>query len=149
MPPADTGPKAGRISLPDFVGKWHLSRDIKEHTGGTIRFTGEAILSGSHAQVAYRESGVVTLANNKTIPAERTYFWRAGLNGQIDVFFADERFFHSFSTDKPYAEHLCGDDRYKVTYDFTRWPVWTSVWQVKGPRKDYTMVSRYAACNET
>lgn len=143
-PAANTGPKMGRISLTEFVGKWRLTRDIQEHTGGITTFSGEAVLSESDAQLEYRESGRVTLANSKTIHAERIYIWRNGLNGQIDVYFADKRFFHSFSADKPYAEHLCGNDLYKVTYDFTRWPVWESVWQVKGPRKDYTMVSHYA-----
>jgi hypothetical protein len=41
------------------------------------------------------------------------------------------------------TEHPCGDDHYTVQYDFRSWPQWTAVWQVSGPRKDYTSRSAY------
>ena len=132
------------ICLADFAGKWRITREIKDHSGGTTTFDGEANLSGCDDQMRYSESGQVTLSNNRTIQAERTYLWRKGSDGQIDVYFDDGRFFHRFSAGKPYAEHLCGDDLYKVSYDFTQWPVWRSTWRVIGPRKDYTMVSCYS-----
>ena len=144
MPSAEKNTHVEHKSFADFAGKWRITREIKDHSGGTTTFYGEANLSGCDDQMRYSESGQVTLSNNRTIQAERTYLWRKGSDGQIDVYFDDGRFFHRFSAGKPYAEHLCGDDHYKVIYDFTQWPVWYSTWRVNGPRKDYTMVSCYS-----
>ena len=94
--------------------------------------------------LAYNEKGEVTAPNGSVMPAERRYFWQQSQTGLFEVLFDDERYFHTFSASNPNAEHLCGDDNYVVCYDFTKWPVWRSTWQVKGPRKDYTMVSEYS-----
>jgi hypothetical protein len=60
------------------------------------------------------------------------------------VYFADGTFFHRFAlSPQPEAAHFCAPDQYDVTYNFTDWPHWSSTWRVKGPRKDYTMQSRY------
>lgn len=94
--------------------------------------------------LAYYEKGEVIAPNGSVMPAERRYFWQQPQTGLFEVLFDDERYFHTFSASNPNAEHLCGDDNYVVRYDFTAWPVWRSTWQVKGPRKDYTMVSEYS-----
>ena len=41
------------------------------------------------------------------------------------------------------SDHPCGADLYRVEYDFSRWPEWSAVWDVSGPRKNYTMESRF------
>lgn len=130
-------------SLEHFAGKWRLNREITSGSGDAFVFAGRANFTWQQSGLVYNESGEVTLPNNKTMQSERTYFWRQGPANQLEVYFDDQRYFHSFSGTTPYAEHRCGDDHYKVRYTFGRWPFWTSVWQVSGPRKDYTMVSRY------
>ena len=44
--------------------------------------------------------------------------------------------------DDPKAEHHCGQDLYRVSYDFAP-DTWLSVWEVEGPAKDYSMTTRY------
>jgi len=39
--------------------------------------------------------------------------------------------------------HWCDPDQYDGQYDFSRWPEWRCIWQVRGPRKDYRMTSLY------
>lgn len=129
--------------LSDFVGKWQLSRTIVQKNGDTFLFDGSADFTWHDGQLLYQESGQVKAPNGNVLLAERTYIWQAALNNQFDVLFDDKRYFHTFSAAKPYGEHLCGNDHYVVNYTFTRWPAWTSTWQVKGPRKDYQMNSRY------
>ncbi|APD95140.1 hypothetical protein BM523_14625 [Alteromonas mediterranea] len=122
-----------------YVGKGHISKDdiSKKHkdNGGAHKET---------ATLVYYEKGEVTAPNGSVMPAERRYFWQQPQTGLFEVLFDDERYFHTFSASNPNAEHLCGDDNYVVRYDFTKWPVWRSTWQVKGPRKDYTMISEYS-----
>jgi hypothetical protein len=62
------------------------------------------------------------------------------------VLFADGRPFHAFDPGaaRPEAAHDCPPDLYRVRYDFSDWPDWQAAWEVRGPRKDYRMVSRYA-----
>jgi hypothetical protein len=77
--------------------------------------------------------------------ASRGYSWRDGGAGTIEVWFEDGRFFHRFCADEPEpaAAHDCPPDRYRVRYDFGRWPRWQAEWRVSGPRKDYGIVSRF------
>jgi hypothetical protein len=74
--------------------------------------------------------------------AERVYLWRASGAG-IEVLFDDGRPFHRID-DSAEAAHWCDPDQYDVTYEFGRWPKWSSRWRVLGPRKDYVMVSNYS-----
>lgn len=129
--------------LADFVGTWQLSRTIEQRDGARFLFVGEAHFTWRDTHLLYQEAGQVTAPNGNVMPAQRSYIWQQLAAGKFDVLFDDKRYFHSFSAETPNAEHLCGDDHYKVSYTFVSWPIWTSTWQVKGPRKDYEMRSRY------
>ena len=59
------------------------------------------------------------------------------------VDYADGRPFHEFDPARPRAAHWCDPDDYRVRYDFTRWPLWRAEWEVRGPRKDYLMMTDY------
>ena len=138
-------------TLGDFAGRWTLTRKIIQRNGDVFAFMGEAEFSwleGSEHEesraLAYFENGEVTAPNGHVMPAERRYFWQQLQTGLFEVLFDDKRYFHSFSATNPNAEHLCGDDNYVVRYDFSTWPVWRSTWKVIGPRKDYTMISKYS-----
>jgi hypothetical protein len=134
------------MRLTDFAGVWRLTRRIDDmltsrqgHFSGTATFTAEA------DGLDYREIGELQLAALPPMTAVRRYFWRDS-GDEIAVFFADGAPFHSFAKDGDGAgtPHLCGSDLYRVRYDFGDWPVWHAQWQVKGPRKDYVLASRYA-----
>ncbi|MGK7754529.1 MULTISPECIES: DUF6314 family protein [unclassified Roseovarius] len=128
--------------LAEFEGKWRLERDVVHAGAPPARFEGTASFMPDDGGLSYRETGVLTVAGQAPMRAERGYLWRVGVGGGIDVLFEDARFFHSI-TDSAEARHWCDPDMYHVAYDFTLWPEWTATWAVRGPRKAYRMVSRY------
>ncbi|MCV2865348.1 DUF6314 family protein [Albidovulum sediminicola] len=132
------------LRLADFAGRWRIERDILDQRAGQQgRFEGTATFSPEGAGLRYAEEGSLTLGAGAPVRAVRDYLW-AEAGGRIAVAFADGRPFHDFAPDDPGATHFCAPDHYEVRYDFSRWPDWTAEWTVRGPRKDYTMVSRYS-----
>lgn len=129
--------------LSDFEGRWELSRTILQSNGDTFSFKGEAKFVRHNMAMLYQEDGYVTAPNGYVMPAQRHYIWQQASANKFEVLFDDGRYFHSFSALEPNAKHLCGDDLYTVNYQFSKWPTWSSKWQVKGPRKDYEMHSFY------
>lgn len=131
--------------LGDFAGEWALSRQIADAKyGQNGKMIGKVSFAARDGGLIYRETGQLTLAAGAVMQAERSYLWDADDTG-IVVRFADGAPFHRFD---PVGQvqgtaHLCGDDWYNVTYDFTAWPNWQAKWVVTGPRKDYTSVTRY------
>lgn len=136
---------AGPGSLWSFEGDWRLARRI-EHAGGRgdARLSGTARFLRSGRTLIHHESGTLSIdgVQGSGMRAERRYLWRTDA-GWIAIHFEDGRPFHGIplGVARPEATHLCGSDRYAVRYDFGRWPEWTAVWRVTGPRKDYTMTS--------
>lgn len=135
---------SGPQALNDFEGRWALHREVSEARGPGGMFEGEAEFAPDGAGLRYVERGVLHLPGRPAMKAERVYLFRAAGQG-IAVLFDDERPFHAIAlgTARPKAAHWCDPDQYDVGYDFTAWPVWTARWQVRGPRKDYVMRSRY------
>jgi hypothetical protein len=126
--------------LADFLGIWRLGRSITHADGTQGQFHGQAqwILEGEAAR--YHEAGTLQIAGQGAFQAERRYLWDADLN----VYFDDGRFFHQVPQTGGEAAHWCDPDHYKVRYAFENWPEWQARWQVRGPRKDYTMTTRYS-----
>lgn len=144
-PDMPSAPKAAIPVFGDFAGLWHLRRQISEFRGGQSgRFEGTATFTPDAAgHTAYTEEGILRLGDGMPLRATRDYRWRFAA-GRIAVDYADGRPFHSFDPAHPQAEHLCGPDLYHVTYDFARWPLWRALWVVRGPHKDYRMISDYS-----
>ncbi|WP_210527491.1 DUF6314 family protein [Rubellimicrobium arenae] len=134
------------LHLDDFRGEWRLGRRIADHLSGQAgRFDGDARLWRDGDGLRYREEGQLRLGQGPAFAAHRDYLWLAA-GDLIEMRFPDGRPFHNF---RPWGralgtDHPCGRDLYRVTYDFTAWPVWTATWWVTGPAKDYEMVSSYA-----
>ena len=133
--------------LSDFIQRWQLDRQIDDHltsqTGmlaGQVRFT----QTGPN-DLDYAETGELRLATLAPMRAERRYLWTFDKEGVI-VRFADGSAFHRFDLGESGrgTDHHCGDDLYRVHYDFRQWPRWRAVWTVTGPRKTYTSISDYA-----
>jgi Family of unknown function (DUF6314) len=134
------------MRLQAFAGLWDLEREVEDvRAGRTGRFSGTARFALAAGGLAYREEGTLSFQGSPPLEASRSYLWRDGGAGTLEVLFEDGRFFHRFCADEPEpaAEHDCPPDRYRVRYDFGRWPRWQAAWRVEGPRKDYGMVSRY------
>lgn len=124
--------------LADFIGKWCITREITHADGTRASFAGVAEWLPAEGGADYVERGVLDMGTAR-FNAERRYRW----SDDLDVYFDDGRFFHAVPQCDGDAAHWCDPDQYDVTYDFTRWPEWTARWQVRGPRKDYVMVSVY------
>ena len=134
-------------ALASFEGRWSLTRVVKdEHGGAEGHLSGVAIFTRDGADhLIYEESGTLSYANQPPMAATRRYIWVAVEEG-IEVLFEDGRAFHVIESGRsmPDANHHCDPDLYHVSYDFSRWPAWSSTWRVVGPRKDYRMVSEFA-----
>lgn len=132
------------MRLDAFRGNWTLTRRIEDRREGRSgHFSGSACFLPVGEGLDYREEGILTLGG-APFRASRRYLWSEA-GGDIEVRFADGRFFHRFrpGARHPAAEHPCGDDLYRVAYDFSRWPHWRAEWRVRGPAKDYILVSDY------
>lgn len=126
--------------LADFAGVWRLDRQITHQNGPPATFAGKAEWRPAPGGMQYFEHGVLSIAEHPAIQAERRYFWHDDLR----VDFADGRFFHHVPPKGGEAQHWCDPDMYDVRYDFSAWPRFEVIWQVAGPAKNYTMISRYA-----
>lgn len=133
----------------DFRGDWLIRREITDHLAGqTGWFSGQASFTPDQTGLRYFETGTLKLAAQPEMTATRRYVWRF-LDEHVDVAFEDGRHFHSFHLSDPTAEaaHFCDPDDYEVAYDFGKWPNWRVKWTVKGPRKDYVMMSEYTCAH--
>ena len=120
-----------------FQGRWHVSRRLEDALGAQSgHFEGEATLVPSDMGLRYSEHGTLTLDQGGAFRAERVYCWQF-IDGRVEVRFDDGRAFHSFGANGLGTDHPCGDDHYRVRYDFTDWPAWRARWTVTGPRKAY------------
>ncbi len=136
----------GAVPAEAFEGTWQVERRIEDRQiGQTGRFVGQAVFEpeGSGA-LRYAEEGWLYLGATAPMRASRVYLWQFGAEG-VAVRFADGRPFHSFVPFGAGAgtDHPCGEDLYRVLYDFRDWPLWWTDWEVTGPRKDYAMKTRY------
>jgi hypothetical protein len=132
--------------LEDLLGTWRLSRRVFDRRAGEVgRLVGHVTFRPGGGGAVQEEAGTLVLPGRPPMTATRTYLWSAA-PGRLVVRFADGSDFHAFETgtERPEADHLCGDDRYRVRYDFRRWPAWRAVWRVTGPRKDLVIASAFA-----
>lgn len=156
----------------DLPGTWTFERRVQDRRGadftvaGTAEFT--VLVDG---RIRWHESGTMTL-NGEDHPVHRTLFL-APLSGtgsdsfaasDWKVTFEDGRFFHPWPAEdagagqsgrdtgeKPTLAsaktvvHVCTPDLYRGEFlDVVPHEKWTLVWNVSGPRKDYTMRTRYS-----
>jgi len=127
-----------------FAGRWHMTRIIENVTEGVIgEFWGEARFAPDGEGLTCRESGVLRF-RGADYHAERRSLWRFPGGDRVEVRYDDGRPFHAFVADRPEAVHDCGEDRYRVAYEFDPGrDSWTSRWEVVGPDKDYQMTTEY------
>lgn len=124
--------------LDDFLGTWHITRQITHAGAPEANFDGQGVWTPSPDGALYEERGTLTMPGAQPMQAERRYLWRG-----LDVYFDDGRFFHTVPPMGGDTDHWCDPDSYRVHYAFDQWPTFTASWQVTGPRKDYTMRSTY------
>lgn len=131
------------ISLADLEGTWRLTRQIADQRAGlTGRLEGTCRWLRDGAGLRQEETGLLHYGTAPPMQSARVYLWRQEADG-LAVFFEDGRPFHRLVPGRLSDRHLCDSDTYDVTYDLSRWPDWTQVWRVTGPRKDARITSRF------
>ncbi|NDV01039.1 DUF6314 family protein [Pseudoroseicyclus tamaricis] len=130
------------LTAEDVAGRWQIARQIDDRRAGEAgTFAGTAEFTGGPVELRYLEEGELTMGGRAPLRAARSYVWRFTPAG-VELYFDDGRFFHAIGADGR-GEHPCGEDLYRVRYDFSGWPAWQAEWRVVGPRKDYVLRSRY------
>ncbi|MET4101897.1 hypothetical protein ABIE58_001321 [Roseovarius sp. MBR-78] len=134
--------KAGAMRprrLQDFEGAWRFDRQITHADGQRAQVTGVAVWRREGAGLILEEAGEMHMAGHPPMQVARRYLWGADLA----VSFEDGRFFHHVPPEGGAAAHWCDPDQYDGSYDFSRWPRFRVEWRVRGPRKDYHMMTDY------
>lgn len=135
-------------------GTWSLSRQIT----GTGKMNGKAVFRLENPinlnRYHYREEGILTFLTNQSLNFHREYVYEYDENHQIiNVYFNENplKFFHKlqFSTDFKSADasHLCINDRYDAYYTFLNENQFGLQYRVKGPKKDYQIISTFTKEN--
>ena len=137
------------MPVPDTLaflrGRWRLERRLDDHRSGVCgTFTGDAEFAATDdpAMLRYEERGELRFAGH-TGPATRSLVCLGYPDGVVDVRFADGREFYrlDLGTGSCQAEHLCGRDRYTVTFLVLSEFLVEEYWHVLGPQKAYDTVT--------
>ena len=113
--------------------------------------TGRAVITDKNdGQFGYREQGQLRLSDGRLIDAERCYIFAEDAAG-FRVLFSESppRLFHRIALSRVGPNligdgiHLCGDDRYDSRYEFRVDGSFIVRHGVVGPRKRYTIETRY------
>ncbi|WP_231125795.1 DUF6314 family protein [Roseovarius gahaiensis] len=139
MAMADEHNEAEARTLADFEGRWQMVRRIVHADGTVARMEGEACWTPAPDGLICEERGLLQVADAAPLEAQRRYLWSDGLR----VWFDDGRFFHQVPARGGTCSHWCDPDQYEGRYVFGQWPSWRCIWQVRGPRKDYIMMTEY------
>ena len=130
-----------------LTGTWLLARSIDDGSSMAGTATFAACASG---RLDYREQGRFRLPDGRTLHSERRYLFEETDDG-FAVLFAETppRLFHRITLERAgpslagAARHLCADDRYDSRYEFRLDGSFTIEHRVRGPRKHYTIRTRY------
>ena len=135
------------LGATDLLGRWQIRRQIDDRFAKQRGvYHGTAVFrDGAAGQLCYVEGGKIRFGVGPVLRATREYRWHF-LPDKVAVLFDDGRLLHHFvpAEQCDSSAHLCGSDLYKAIYDFRHWPLWEAVWQVSGPRKNYTLTSHFS-----
>jgi hypothetical protein len=138
--------RSAREVFSALAGTWELSRTV-----GEWKFRGRAVFCAQGPnELRYEENGILTKPGNADIQASRRYIYRYEAD-RIVVYFDElpARIFEILDlkrapngTWEAEGEHACPPDHYASRYSFG--PETIAITHiVRGPRKDYEMVSNY------
>jgi len=134
-----------------FAGRWNMNREIGDRRAGLRAAAAGAcdFLAGSESKVLVCEEALVIDYGGNRFNGVQSTIWRFEKPSGPDLYFQDGRYFCSAQFKKigdiwrAQLTHHCGDDVYdgNVTIEFEK--CWRLVWRVRGPRKDFTLDTRY------
>lgn len=143
----NTGQDLGQKVLQQLVGEWELSREMpgESKAFGTASFTPNVDSLLYHEDVVFCDADLQLVAYQK-------YEYRLGKSG-IDIYFvlgenAGKRFMslhieNGTSGMRARDLHVCKDDEYTGIFEFRNPDCFVTRYDVKGPRKDYTIRTEY------
>ncbi|MEM8618287.1 MAG: DUF6314 family protein [Actinomycetota bacterium] len=136
-----------RFGFASLVGSWRIWRSIDDRYGRQcMTGKGNAHFEPAGADVLeYHERLNMRFAHRATpLAATGSFVWRYD-HPIVEVVSRDRLVVQRFDllVDSHSYVHDCGPDRYEGRCDFSKWPDWTSSWDVVGPRKDYLMTTRF------
>lgn len=130
-----------------FVGGWRLERRIEDRRGNRVGVAfGEATFAAGveKATATCREALMIDYGGRR-FAGEQTMLWRFDRADGPTLLFKDGRFFIAmrFGGDggllRSDFSHGCGEDLYEGAAEIADENTWRLVWNVRGPRKDYTL----------
>lgn len=134
-------------SLGGLVGDWIFERDVTNH--GSM--TGKAsVLPFDERYFLYSESGTFRLRSGDLLQFSKQYLFEPG-DSRLSVWFYESpprifQLFHLTRHDDALsgrASHHCGNDRYDGEYLFKLPYLFGQVQHVSGPRKNYSIITKY------
>ena len=134
--------------LSGLLGSWAIERRVDD--GATLAGVARFTRSGDDEAI-YHETGTLRLSTGQEVAAERAYVYRQCSDG-LAVFFDEhpQSLFHKVALVRDAggclhgdAEHICAADLYLTRYQFDSPTRFRVRHRVRGPRKDYTIVTVY------
>jgi len=128
-----------------------MMRDIDDRFGdrrGRATGVSDFLAAAETTDLACKDALIIDYGGNRIDGAQSTT-WRFEDPAGPDLYFQDGRFFCSARFEKigdawrAPLMHRCGDDKYDGDVIVASENSWRLIWRVKGPRKDYTLDTRY------
>lgn len=130
-----------------LAGAWRLTRLIEDRRADRRgRFAGTAYFTAAEEGFVYEEKGEMRFGDWRG-PAWQAYAYEfdPSAPSSVKVRFLDGRLFHAFDLATGHAEfaHACAADRYVGEITAIGADAFETCWNVRGPRKDQTIRTRY------
>lgn len=130
------------LTLEALEGAWQVTRRVWGHPGAA-RMTGEARFIPDGMGLTEEITGVMILPGAAPMQVTRRLLWRD--EGGIAIRFEDGRpFARPGAGGRLWFGHDCPPDTYIGRITLGPGAHWRQSWRVRGPRKDYRMVTLYA-----
>lgn len=142
-------PTASMATPLALLGRWRLERVVEDRLADqTWHVTGECRLEQeSDLQVRWQETGVLERPGAAPSTVARTLLVvRDDVGAPWRVTFDDGRPFHPWTLGAE-VDHPCAADHYRGLVDVVDADRWEVTWEVRGPAKDHTITTTYAACS--
>lgn len=140
-----------------FIGGWRMERRIDDRRAGRAgAAVGEAVIAdiGDAATAICTEALTIDYGGQR-FAGEQTMHWRFDDADGPTLFSRDGRLLVTlrFRQDGGRARasfsHDCGEDLYEGVAEIGDESSWRLVWNVRGPRKDYTLDTLYFRIGES
>lgn len=125
-----------------FLGNWEFQRSVLGMATQEISIEGQACFQSSVSRRHYRETGHYHF-NGRQLDFFSQYVYEILSSDNCRVLFLDGSLFYELKCYNQSIHHLCGADKYCGTFKMDAEDRWQLKWSVKGPRKNYSITTRY------